>query len=195
MRISRLLTVFLGSVLLLGGLILSNSRAPVAEAADDDAKPAPTLPKDPKAIVLSYDPGANGFIRKGPPPYLQIQADGQVTVTNVFDGSKKESKLTTRQLEELLRFVIQDSDFFDVTEAKIAEGIKAESEKGTAIALGGVGTSVIKVQADDKRHEVTCRGAREYARAYPKIKALAKFVAVEKRLADFAQALEKGKGS
>src|SRR5262249_35849993 len=48
----------------------------------DDPKAPIALPKDPKTVVLSYDPGAGGFIRKGPPPYLKIQADGQVTVTN-----------------------------------------------------------------------------------------------------------------
>src|SRR5207253_7295626 len=44
----------------------------------DDKKPAIVLPKDPKAVVLTYDPGAGGFIRKGEAPYLKIQADGQV---------------------------------------------------------------------------------------------------------------------
>src|SRR5437660_760972 len=77
-----------------------------------DPKAAIVLPKDPKAVVLSYDPGAGGFIRKGEPPYLKIQADGQVTMTSLVDGSKKETKLRADQVQDLLRFVIKDNDFF-----------------------------------------------------------------------------------
>jgi hypothetical protein len=163
------------------------------DSKPDETKQPVVLPKDPKAVVLSYDPGAGGFVRKGPPPYLQILADGQVTVTNLFDGSKKETKITAKELEDLLRFAIHDNDFFNVTEAKIADAIKAEMAKGTAIAVGGAGTSVIKVQANDKKHEVSYRGASAYLQAYPNIKVLAQFVAVEKRLADFAAAAAKGK--
>src|SRR4051812_25363171 len=78
-----------------GGWRRSPSRAddpPAKDTKGGDAKAAITLPKDPGAVVLRYDPGAGGFIRKGPPPYLKIQADGRVTVTSLFDGSKKESK-------------------------------------------------------------------------------------------------------
>jgi hypothetical protein len=167
-------------------------------AADQKADPPPkapiVLPKDPKAAVLTYDPGANGFIRKGPPPYLLIQADGSVIVTNVFDGARKEGKLTPDQLQELLRFVLRDNDFFNVTAARIADEIKAaQMASGIAIALGGVGTSVISVQADGKQHEVSYRGAAEYLRVYPQARTLGQYVAVEKRLAELGQSVQKGK--
>jgi hypothetical protein len=159
-----------------------------------DKKPAITLPKDPKAIVLSYDPGANGFVRKGAAPYLKIQADGQVTVINVFNGAKKEGKLTAKELDDLLRFVIVENDVFNVTAAKIEEGIKAEIAKGAgAIAVGGAGTGVINVQTNDKKHEVSYRGASAYLQAYPKVKPLEQFVAIEKRLSTLGTSIEKGK--
>lgn len=185
MRLSRLSAIVLVTIL----IALPNVRA-----ADDDPKPAITLPKDPKAVVLSFDPGAGGFVRKGPAPYLKVQADGQVTVTNLFDGSVKESKLTAKQLEELLRFLITDQDFFNVTTAKIDDGIKAESTRtGMFIAVGGAGTSVIKVQANDKRHEVSFRGASAYLQTYPTIKVLGQYVAIEKRLNELGAAVAKGK--
>ena len=158
-----------------------------------DPKAPVALPKDPKAVVLSYDPGAGGFVRKGPPPYLRIQADGQVTVTNLHDGSQKETKLTAKELDELLRFVVRDKDFFNITEARIAEGVKEAAGKGPFIAVGGAGTSVIAVQADGKKHEVSYRAAAAYLQAYPKVEMLARFAAVEKRLADFAAAVAAGK--
>jgi glucose/arabinose dehydrogenase len=150
-------------------------------------------PKDPKAVVLTYDPGAGGFIRKGQPPYLRIQADGQVTVTDLHDGSIKEGKLTAKELEDLLRFVVQDQDFFNVTAAKIDDGIKEAMGKGPGIAIGGAGTSVIMVQANDKKHEVSYRGASAFLQTFPKVEVLGRFVAVEKRLADLANSVVKGK--
>src|SRR5712691_4914013 len=165
MFIARQRTV---ALVLLVALLASVGLAP--------SEAAPVAPKeDPKAVVLSYDPGAGGFIRKGPPPYLRIQADGQVTVTNLLDGSKKESKLTAKQLDDLLRFVIHDNDFFKLSETKIADAIKAAAGKGPFIALGGVGTTALNVQANGKRHEVSYRGASEYLRVYPKTKVLEQF--------------------
>jgi hypothetical protein len=159
----------------------------------DDKKPAIVLPKDPKAVVITYDPGAGGFIRKGEAPYLKIQADGQVTVTNLHDGTKKEGKLTAKELDELLRFVIQDKDFSTITAAKIDEGIKDAAGKGPFIAIGGAGTSVIMVENDGKKHEVSYRGASAYLRTYPKVDVLARFVAIEKRLSDLGATVSKGK--
>lgn len=169
------------------------SMSPIAaQEKKDDAKPI-VLPKDPKAIVLTYDPGAGGFIRKGEAPYLRIQADGQVTVTNLHDGTKKESKLTAKELEDLLRFVVQEKDFFNVTEMKIGDGIKKDYPNGPFIAVGGAGTSVISVQLEGKKHQAQYRGASSYLQTYPKVVALAQFVAIEKRLSDLAQSVAKGK--
>ena len=180
-------------VLIGGGIGWLDSDSWAGDKKADNAKPALALPKDPKAVVLSYDPGAGGFIRKGAAPYLKIQADGQVTVTNLHDGAKKESKLTAKELDDLLRFVIQEKNFFKLTEAKIAEAIKDASANGPFIAVGGAGTSVIAVQTDAKKHQVSYRAAGAYLQAYPKVEMLAQFAAIEKRLGDFAGAVAKGK--
>jgi hypothetical protein len=190
MCISRQLRIVLMIVLALlaGGIgwLAADPRA-------DDARPEIVLPKDPKAVVLSYDPGAGGFVRKGAPPYLSIQADGQVTVVNLFDGSKKEAKLTAKELDDLVRFVVQNQDFFNVTEKKIDDGIKEASAKGPFIAIGGAGIAVIDLQANGKKHQVKYRGASAYLATYPKVDVLAKFVAVEKRLSELGAAVAKGK--
>src|SRR4051794_20310687 len=151
-----------------------------ASSRAEDKKPAVVPPKDPKAVVLTYDPGAGGFVRKGEAPYLKVQADGSVTVVSLFDGTKKEGKLTAKELDELLKFVIQDKDFLSVTAAKIDAGIKdAAANTGKFIAVGGAGTSVITVENDGKKHEVSFRGASAYLQTYPKVDPLERFVAVE----------------
>jgi hypothetical protein len=186
------------SVALLAGIAgwlcsLSFAADPAGGDKAGDPKPKIVLPKDPMALVVTYDPGAGGFIRKGPAPYLKIQADGQVLVTNLHDGSKKEAKLTANQLQELLAFIIQENDFFKLTKAKIEDGIKEAYPKGPFIAVGGAGTSVISVQANGKRHEVSFRAASAYARTYPKVRPLAQFAAIERWLSDYAVKVVKGK--
>jgi len=143
------------------------SRASAQEKKPDAAAKI-VLPKDPKAVVLSYDPGAGGFIRKGAPPYLKILADGQVTVTSVFDGSQKEAKLTSKQLEELLQFVVNDKGFFNVTAAKIAAGIKEAAGNGPFIAVTGAGIAKITAEANGKKHEASYRGAAAFLRVFPR---------------------------
>jgi hypothetical protein len=172
--------------------VISHADSPKDKSGKaEDAKIV--VPKDPKAIVLTYDPGAGGFIRKGAAPYLKVQANGDVVVVNPHDGVKKEAKLPAMKLEELLRFVIKENEFFNLTEAKIQDAIKAAAGKGPFIAIGGAGTSVISVQANGRKHEVQFRGAAAYLQAYPKTKLLEQFVAIEKRLSTYAQSIAKGK--
>ncbi|MCE9562944.1 MAG: hypothetical protein K8U57_12950 [Planctomycetes bacterium] len=162
-------------------------------ALAEDKKPAIVLPKDGKTVVLSYDPGAGGFIRKGEAPYLKIQADGKVTVTNLHDGTQKEAKLTPKELEELLKFVVTTNDIYALTEEKLKEDVATASAKGPFIAVGGAGTSVITVEVGDKKHSVSFRAAETYAKQYPTVKLLPQFVAVEKKLSDYAAGVLKAK--
>jgi hypothetical protein len=185
----RSTVVVISLLAFLVGVVGSPSGAQDKKAGE----PKIVLPKDAKAVVLSYDPGAGGFIRKGDAPYLKIQADGQATVTNVHDAAKAETKLTAKQLDELLRFVILEKKFFDVTEKKINDAIKDAAGKGPFIAIGGAGTAKITIEANGKRHEVSFRGASSYLQAYPKADVLPHFVAIEKRLNDFAISVAKAK--
>ena len=148
MRITRLRTIALVPLfaLLVGGVCW---RSASAEQKAADAKPAITLPKDPKAIVLSYDPGAGGFIRKGPAPYLKIQADGDVTIVSPYDGSKKEAKLSAEQLQELLRFAVSGKAVF--------VGPQLQSIGRRAIAIGPVmHAGAADVVAVGKLHRAIC---------------------------------------
>jgi hypothetical protein len=164
-----------------------------APAPKEEPKSEIVLPKDPKATVITYDPGAGGFIRKGEAPYLRIQADGTVTVTNLHDGARKEAKLTAKELDDLLQFIVKEQDFLKVTKEAIDAGIKEASKNGPFIAVGGAGTGVIGVQVNGEKHEVSFRGASAYLQAYPKVVPLARYVAVEKRLNTIAIATAKGK--
>jgi hypothetical protein len=185
--------MFLSITRCLAFVVLAASLSGV-RADDKKEEPKPiALPKDSKTVVLSYDPGAGGIVRKGEAPYLKIQADGQVTVTSVFNGTKTEAKLTAKELDDLLRFVTVEKDFFKLTEAKLADALKTASANGPFIAVGGAGTSTISVEIDDKKHSVSYRAASTYAKTYPKAELLAQYAAIEKKLADYADSVVKAK--
>jgi hypothetical protein len=175
--------------------VLLTSFAIVATSAQDKKADEPkiVLPKDPKAVVISYDPGAGGFVRKGEAPYLKIQADGSVTVTNLHTAAKKEAKLTAKELDDLVRFILVEQKFLDLSEKKMTDAITKAAGKGPFIAVGGAGASKILVEANDKKHEVSFRAASAYLGAYPKVELVPQFVAIEKRLGEFARMIEKGK--
>ena len=186
----RNINVFATVAFVLTLFIVSLETSAQDKKADE---PKVVLPKDAKAVVISYDPGAGGFIRKGEAPYLKIQADGSVTVTNLHNGAKKETNLTAKELDELVRFIILDKKFLDITEKKMNDAIKEAAGKGPFIAIGGAGTSKIIVEANGKKHEVSFRAASAYTSAYPKVEVVPQFVAIEKRLSEYANAVTKGK--
>ena len=185
MRTANVLAIVILSCLVVALGIMAQERNP--------NEPKIVLPKDAKAVVISYDPGAGGFIRKGEAPYLKIQADGSVTVTGLHDGVKKEAKLSAQELDELIRFMVYDKKFFDLTEKKITDAITTAAGKGPFIAVGGAGTTKINVEANGKKHEVSFRAASAYVQAYPKVELAPLYVAIEKRLGDYARSVEKGK--
>lgn len=184
---TALLAITVCCVVAIGSISVGDEKKPA------DKKPAIPLPMDPKAVVLSFDPGQAGFIRKGEAPYLKIQRGGNVVVTSLLDGTMKEGKLTEKELDDLVRFVVEEQGFLKVTEKKINDGIKEASAKGPFIAVGGAGTSVISVQLAEKKHEVSFRGASAYSQTYPKVVPLAQYAAVEKRLQELGASLEKKK--
>ncbi len=162
-----------------------------APASADDTKIV--LPKDAKTVVISYDPGAGGFIRKGEAPYLKILADGSVTVTDLHKGTKTEAKLAAKDLDALLNFIVNEAKFLDVTEKGMDKALKLAAGNGPFIAVGGAGTAKIAVALEGKTHEVSFRAAETYMKAYPAAAEVPQFVAVEKKLSEYARTVAKGK--
>jgi RNA polymerase sigma factor (sigma-70 family) len=149
------------------------------------------LPKDSKAVVLSMEVGGGMLKNASPEPFLLIQADGKVIRTDRVTGAKRESRLSPLELQELLRFVIQDNDFFNVDRKKIDAGVaQAQAGKPFGIAVGDGRTTGIRVDANNKRHDVSSYAAATQQAQYPKVKPLAQFVAIEWRLDQLGYLME-----
>jgi hypothetical protein len=151
-----------------------------------------TLPKNSTAVVITLDPGLKGPARKGPPPYLQIRADGLVIVTDPFSGARRESKVKLDKVTELLEFIVRKKQFFNMNEEGIRAAIREKiRNKGPVIALANADTTVITVDLNGRRHEARYRGAQDAAKVYPGVDALARFAAIEQRLWDLARSVPK----
>ncbi|OAI50285.1 hypothetical protein AYO44_05725 [Planctomycetaceae bacterium SCGC AG-212-F19] len=149
------------------------------------------LPKDPKAVVLSMNVGGGMIRNASPDPFLQIQADGKVIRTDRITGGKRESKLTPAELQDLLYFVIKENDFFTLTQKTMADAVQAaQAGQQFGIAVGDGCSTVISIDANDKRHEANYYAADVYLKAYPKAKPLAQYATVEWRLNQLAYLTE-----
>ena len=158
--------------------------APMAAFADDSkVQPRKTyaLPKDAGAevIVLQY---SGGFTppRKNNDPDLTIRAGGTVILGAPF-GSKKrlETKIPLDQLQELLRFILDEQDFAKFDAEKVQTLI---NKQGKLIAVSDASTTVVRVHAGGKKLEGKYYALSMMARQFPKIKPLAQFSAVQRRL-------------
>jgi len=158
--------------------------APIAAFAEDSkvrSRKTYEFPKDASAevIVLQY---AGGFTppRKNNEPDLTILADGVVILGAPF-GSKKrlKTKIPHEQLQELLRFILGEQEFakFDTKQVQALV-----NKQGKLIAVADASTTVVRVHADGMKLEGKYYALNMMARQFPKIKPLAQFSAVQRRL-------------
>ncbi|MHC4974890.1 MAG: hypothetical protein ACYTG3_21450 [Planctomycetota bacterium] len=137
------------------------------------------LPKDPKAVVLSYDEvGGYGPARTRKEPYVSVLANGTVKVPPFREGAKDlELKLSPAELQELLRFVVEKHRFFEFDEKKT----KAAIGMGGAIIMDA-STTVISVKTRDKRKQARFYALTWAARQHKKVRALQDLSAIQQRL-------------
>lgn len=180
-KAQKVAAVVLLGLLAAGWLTYYTMAADPAAAANKEI----VLPKDPRAVVLSMGVGG-GMIRNATnEPYLQIQADGKVTRTDRISGAKKESKLTAAELQDLLRFVILENDFFNVDRQKMAT---APGKGPISVVTDGT-TTTIRVHANDKEHEAGYYMA-SFARGNNPNKPLLQYATIEWRLNQLGYLME-----
>jgi hypothetical protein len=155
-----------------------------AGAAPGQDKGPIELSKDPTTPVIVLDFEGGGIIRKDKEPHLVIRADGTVTVGNPFGfGKRVQTRIPAAEVQALLRYAIREQQFFDFDAEKVKAAVADEMKKsGMGIAVGGGSTTVIRIKTAAKEHEGRYYAASAFANQYKDLKALAQFVAVERRL-------------
>jgi hypothetical protein len=157
------------------------------------------LPGDPQAVVLEWR-SAGGQADAAAGPDLTVRADGTLTVgPRLGRGRTVEGRISQAELQDLLRFALDQNDFFAFDPEQVARQLeaahreRAPTSAGEAIAVPAgppyidAGTTTIGIAADGRRHEVGYHGLFAAAREHPESKPLAKLRAIELRLLELAQ--------
>jgi hypothetical protein len=157
------------------------------------------LPDDPQAVVLQWR-SAGGQADAAAGPDLVVRADGALTVgPRLGHGRTVEGRISPAELQDLLRFALDQNDFFAFDPEQVARQLeaagrdRAPSSPGEAIAVPAgppyvdAGTTTIGIAADGRQHEVDYHGLFAAAQEHPQNRALAQLRAIELRLLDLAQ--------
>ena len=147
------------------------------------------LPKDPKAVVLSYDEvGGYGPARTRKAPWVTVLADGTVRVPPFRAGAKDlEMKLGAAALQELMRFVVEKHRFFAFDEKKA----RAAMGQGNAMIMDASST-VISVQVQGKRKQARFYALTWAARQHRNVRALQDLSAIQHRLVNLMAVVRAG---
>jgi len=176
-------------LLLVAGLCLT-----VALSAAAQEKLSFPLPSDPLAPVITLD-WRGGFTlppRKNMNPALTVRANGTVTVID-SQGGNLETMLSASRLQDLLRFVISDQDFFAISVTKIRKAIAAEERRTRrGMTVFDDPDTVVRIKTADRESEVRFNALGLYARAHPAIKPLQQLSAVQTRLSGLIEELTAG---
>lgn len=171
------------SVLLIGtGWTIHDANA--APAVPEAKAPDIKLREDPKSAVITYDQSGGRLRRVKQEPVMIIRADGTVIVGDPYGrGTGCESKLTARELQDLLKFALNEKEFFKFDADKVKQEIADEMKnKGVGIRVGDGSTITIRIQADGKDHEGKYYAPNAFAGAHPKIKSLGQFRDLHEKL-------------
>ena len=163
------------------GLLLSPTSG---RAEDKPAKPAFKLPKDPKAVVISFD-WKGGFTppRKNMAPVLSILADGTLLMPDRFGMAKDVTgKITRKELQDLLRFAITENKFFKFDAAKVKEKVRKASAGRPRIAIADAPSSVVEIKLAGKSHKASYYALGFAARQYKTVAELQQLYAIQQRL-------------
>ncbi|MHC4956538.1 MAG: hypothetical protein ACYTGZ_22080 [Planctomycetota bacterium] len=135
--------------------------------------PAFELPRDKKATVLSI--GYRGpFVhpRKNGKPSVSILADGTIQAEHVKAGTK----MSAKELHELLRFVIAEHKLMKFDR----KAVKAKALRG--IPITDQADTIVKIAVKGRKHTVVYNASTWAAQHNPKVKELQSLEAVRKRL-------------
>ena len=153
-------------------------------SAADKKKTTYKLPKDPKAVVISFD-YKGGFTPrpKNTDPVLSILADGTILMPDRFGFSKDvKGKMTQAELQDLLRFALEKNKFFSYDPKKVKAKMLA-AEKGKPIPrVADAPSSVFEIRTADKTHKVSHYALGMVGRFYQTVPELQQLYAIQQRL-------------
>src|SRR6187401_446477 len=143
------------------------------------------LPADKSTLIVVLDVrGGYGPPRKNPGPVLTIQADGNATVVDPMGAfPTRKYKLSDAEVQELMRELVSEQNFFKIDRAEISRAMDEEERKtGVSMTVFDAATTVIRIKTADREQELRFNDLGGWANRYPTIQPLQQLSNVEKRL-------------
>ena len=141
------------------------------------------LPKDGKAVVFVYDE-QNGFTppRQNDSPMLTIRANGTIEMPTLYgQGRDVNGKISQQELQDFLRFVIEENRFFEFDPATVQSEIQEARLKRQIPQIADAPDNVFEIRLANRKHNV-----RQYAvgtaSQYKEIEALQQLWAIQRRI-------------
>lgn len=156
----------------------------VSPARSADKKTVYELPKDPKAVVISFD-WKGGFTppRKKMDPALSILRDGTVLMPDRFGlGKDASGKISQKELQSLLRFAIEENKFFQFDAAAVKDKVRKANKGRPAIVIADAPSSVLEIRLAKKSHKASYYALTFAANRNKTIAELQQLAAIQKRL-------------
>jgi RNA polymerase sigma factor (sigma-70 family) len=175
------------------------------------AEPSLRLPTDAKAVVFRMERSVEGA--PGPRMVSRIHADGRVVTEvpdglsslsaqeltryakdralaadddrgpQPQKNTAIEGKISTRELEDLLRFALHDQEFFDFDEAAVRAAIRDQYQSDGSVQDDSDATTTrFRVQTADGHHEVSWTRLARSAWDFPEVERLLQLHALDRRL-------------
>jgi hypothetical protein len=161
-----------------------------------------SLPEASDAVVLKWQTTGGLSIDRSNIADLTIYADGKTMLGPRFSqGTHRETQVDPGQIQDLLRFAIDENSFFNIDDRAINTEIETIQQQRQAVAEAGaiavplgppyidVGNSVILIAADGQQHEVSIHGLAFAAQDFPEVETLQQLRAIELKLLNMAEAL------
>lgn len=144
-------------------------------------------PRGARDAVVVYDVEGGMAARAKHEPLLSIRADNRVVLGNPSGlGSRIEARISDAELQDLLRFIVEQNRFFDFdAEAVKVEMLNDGRGRGAVFQVMDGPLTVIRVQLRDRQGEARFYALAAAARLHPGIEALQRLSATEKRLKTF----------
>ncbi len=148
------------------------------ESAQSSTTEAIKLPKQQENPVFVFDM-AGGF-RRVPKttPDLQIFADGRVIATK--DKEEFKFKLTEQQLQEWLKFVVEETQIYQINSEQLVEAMKQAGQLPSRI-IADAPTSEFKLDLPRGKHDVSVYALSLAVKNHPQLDALKNLMQLQHR--------------
>ena len=157
-------------------LVVVLAVASMAALAVAEEKPKThTLPKDAATPVIVYDATGGMILRVNNEPLLEVLADGTVKAGDPWgQGRKVEGKISAEELQGLLRFILDQQKFSEITAKDL--------QLPAGMMVTDASTTTLTVDADGNQQHLSGRAVETVARRAGPNSPAARFETIVRRL-------------